>query len=395
MSDPTPTPPPSAPLPERGRVYGLLGQTLLGLFLGLVLADIGIGRLDQGRDLSGEQGAHIEHPTLGWTLRPGYDPGRPGSKINSLGLRSPEIPADAPDTEVRILGVGASRTFGAGDGAPPGSEAWSAQLESLLAPVPGDWRVLNGGVVGYSARQAARRAMLLSDAVQPDLVLLFFSPGDQFMFDVSNASVWTSWNGRTVPRDLVEGVPEALVPLVIGGHEFLMGSSLYSRWRATAIENDQRPEGVRGYVLSRAEPPEYARPYIQQTFDELAALRAHCEERGIVLRVLLLPESYMDSNGRWARYKQRWLDRGGPPLPTPREEPLQVLHERLLELGIACHSLDATILRFGEDRDTYTCDGAHWSAEGHAEVARSILQALRSERLLAALRDARAARPRE
>ena len=383
-----------AALPARRRVYALLFQVLAGMLLGLFVADRAIGRYDSGRDLSEEQGAHMLSESLGWTLRPGYDPGRPGSKISSIGLRSPEIPFDAPADEVRILGVGAPRIFGAGEGSPPGSEAWSPQLEQLMQGLEGDFRVLNGGVVGYSARQAARRAMMLMDVVQPDLILLFFSPGDQFMFDVSGASVSVSYEGRQVPRGLVEASPAALLPAVVATHHLLMESHLYKRWRAMRIRNDQRPEEVRGYVLSRAPAPEYALPYIEQTFEEVDALRALCEQRGCALRVVVLPESYMDSPGRWNSYKHRWLERGGPPLATPREEPLVVLHERLTRLGLQCYSLDETVVMFGRDRERYTCDGAHWSKEGHGEVAMALLMAMRRERLPAALRSARAAAPR-
>ena len=395
--DPTSQDEQRAALPSRSRVYGLLLQVLLGLVLGLFLSDRAIGLYDTARDLSEDQTAHVFHETLGWTLRPGYDPG-PGSRINALGLRSPEIPADAPPGEVRILGVGASRVFGAGSGAPPGDQTWSAHMQRSLDTLPSAFRVLNGGVVGYSARQAARRAAILAEKLQPDVILVFFSPGDQFMLDVSGARSWAQYDGRLVPNDLVEAWSgpwsEPLLPTVLRTHELLMGSHLYSRWRASKIETLKRPPEVRGYVLSRAEPPPFAVPYIQATFDEISNLQRLCNEQRIVLRVVILPEAYMDNEGRWEQYKNRWADRGGPPLSTAREEPIVVLAEEMGARGVHCYSLAPEVRTFGTDRARYTCDGAHWSREGHEVVAAALLRQLRAERLLMRLIQERAENPR-
>ena len=157
-------------------------------------------------------------------------------------------------------------------------------MQRSLDTLPSAFRVLNGGVVGYSARQATRRAAILAEKLQPDVILVFFSPGDQFMLDVSGARSWAQYDGRLVPNDLVEDWSgpwsEPLLPTVLRTHELLMGSHLYSRWRASKIENLKRPPEVRGYVLSRADPPPFAVPYIQATFDEISSLqRRHTRER--------------------------------------------------------------------------------------------------------------------
>ena len=169
----------------RGPVLRQLAVVFLGLLLGLVAVDVAIGRFESAKDLS-DKGMLVWDETLSWTNRPGFE-GKKG-RISSLGLRSPEIPVDAPSDEVRVLGVGASRTFGAGKGGPTMSEIWSHFLEELTnSKLEGNWRVLNGGVNGYSLRQSVRRAIQLLDATQPDLVVVFVSPGRQLLLDPSSA----------------------------------------------------------------------------------------------------------------------------------------------------------------------------------------------------------------
>jgi lysophospholipase L1-like esterase len=61
-----------------------------------------------------EAGLFMTHPTRGWTCRPGWV-GRDEAatiRINSQGLRCPEIPLAKPDHERRILFLGDSVTFG-------------------------------------------------------------------------------------------------------------------------------------------------------------------------------------------------------------------------------------------------------------------------------------------
>ena len=54
------------------------------------------------------------HPTRGWTNRPGWIEQHEGRvvRINSKGLRGPEMPYEKPDGERRILFLGESLTFG-------------------------------------------------------------------------------------------------------------------------------------------------------------------------------------------------------------------------------------------------------------------------------------------
>ncbi|MBM3985172.1 MAG: hypothetical protein FJ296_05720 [Planctomycetes bacterium] len=391
----------------RAGVPGLLARLLAGLLAGLLLFDVALGRLDARRDLSDEP-MHQPDPELGWTNLPGFRNAM--TTISSLGLRSPEIPADAPHAELRILGVGASTVYGAGRGGPDMHHTWSAFLEADCARrFGGDWRVLNGGVMGYSAVQAARRAIRLLPEVQPDLVLLFLAPGSQALLDWSSARHYVHAGGRLLPLDIARALPGPLLPAAAALHAALGHSAIYTRYRARASDTGRRPPEISRFVLSRAPAGPLVEPLLQRTWDELAALADAARAQGAELRVVLHYEPFMDSPGAWAAYLRTHAASGAPPPGTPREEPLDRLREECARRGIATWSMADVLTQIGSDHARYTCDDAHWSAEGHALVAGGLAERLAADDggtprepgtladggLLERLRRARADRPRD
>jgi hypothetical protein len=367
---------------------------LLGCFLiGLALFDRGVAWFDAQRDLSKSQ-MLMADAELAWTNRPGFT--NENSVISSLGLRSPEIPADAPRDEVRILGLGASRVFGAGEGGPDMQHTWSAHLEQLCRAELGPrWRVLNGGVIGYSAVQAARRGVRLLETVQPDLVLIFVSPGSQMLMDPSSARHYVHVGLHLLPSDIADATPGALLPAAAALHQTLTHSALYTRYRAKATDQGRRAEEIDKFVLSRAPRSTEVEAMLQRTWAELAALATACRERGVELRVVLVPEPYMDRDDRWQTYLRNNASAGAPPPHTPRREPLDVLSEEARRSDAAAWSLLPALNVIGSDRARYTCDKAHWSDAGHRVVAAVLLDALRADGLQTTLPRARASKPRE
>jgi lysophospholipase L1-like esterase len=313
-------------------------------------------------------------------------------------LRGRELPAVPPANEVRILGTGPSTTFGAGEGGPDTDHTWAAALERGIAGQAGDAGdvvVLNGGVPGYSAIQAARRALVLIPELKPDLVLVFVSPGSQAMLDVSATRNFVRVGDDLVPADIAKDTPSFLLPAAAFGHRALSSSALYSRWRLQATDNGYRPKEIDRFVVSRAPHRPVIDPLLDRTWPDLAALAAGCREAGVELRAVLVPEPYMDSDERWREYLVENAGLGAPPVGTPRKEPIDVLAEKLAALGIQSWSMFDAMSLIGSDHDTFTCsDGGHWTAAGHEVIALAMLQNLRRENLLETLRERRAAHPR-
>ena len=378
----------------RGPVLAQLFKVFLGLVVGLATADLAVGWYDSAKDLSDSQMLAWDED-LGWTNDPGFENAR--TRISSIGLRSPEIPADAPPDEVRVLGVGASRTFGAGEDGPNMYETWSHYLEEFArSELPGDWRVLNGGVMGYSLRQSARRAEKLVDVVQPDLILVFVSPGAQLLLDPSAArNVVRLETGQLLPRDLHDTFPTALHSAVATGHGWMLDvSAIYTRYRKKLTDNSKRKDEIDKFVVSRAERAPEVEAMYQDSLAELAALQRIADERGIVLRPIILLEPAQDRRDRWNTYLRLHGDKGAPPIGTSRTESTEVLFEDFAALGVHSWSFDKVITIIGTDRKKYTCDRAHWSDEGHRLVARAILELIQQEQLDESLPAARRANPR-
>ncbi|MEA3335267.1 MAG: SGNH/GDSL hydrolase family protein [Chloroflexota bacterium] len=92
-------------------------------------------------------------------------------RINSIGLRSPEVLDPKPAGSYRILILGDSVTFGWGV---RGEDTFPSQLASLLATLSPDqgFEVINAGVSGYSTWQEALWLDANGMDLKPDVVVV-------------------------------------------------------------------------------------------------------------------------------------------------------------------------------------------------------------------------------
>jgi hypothetical protein len=377
--------------PARVVIFRMLFKVLVGLLGGVMLADAGVGWLDRDRDLR-SRGSMTMDEDLGWVNKPGVKYGK--VRISSLGLRSKEIPPNASPNEVRILGVGASRTFGSGVATPT---TWAESLERLCTNrfKATSWRVLNGGVKGYSARQAARRAIQLLPQIQPDLVLLFVAPGSQMMLGPSLDSECVTVGDQLAPRDIVESVPGFLQPAVVDVHRWLLNFSLYVRYRAQFLNQDNKQQRVQGFVLSRNPHDEAIEELLQNTLSDFALLIAACSENGVELRAVAMPESFQADRRTWGKYLKTQASRGAPPITTARAEPTEVMVELLEEQGFSIWDVTREVERIGSDFEKYTFDKKHWSSEGHQVIAQGLARRMIDETLIGELVRKRKKNPRQ
>lgn len=119
----------------------------------------------------------ILDPELIWRFAPGmkWD----GIRINSLGFRDNEFPAEKPAGSRRVIAMGDSCTA---QGRPP----YSAELNRLLqqqGPTDAPWHAFNTGVFGYSSMQGLRQFQNSVRALQPDVVTLYYGWNDHWLYD--------------------------------------------------------------------------------------------------------------------------------------------------------------------------------------------------------------------
>jgi len=194
---------------------------------------------------------------LSWTMRP-YT-----VSTNSGGLRNLQ---DTRQDAFRILAVGDSFTFGAfvGD-----HDTWPFWLESILmkrAAELGDervYQVLNAGVGGYTISDQWAYMNDKGFALQPDLVVVNFTPND--IADLS-ASLRVTY-GR--PTTFTNQATSSLIPDSLQEQSALLNALQILRFNAA----------LQGQIRSAEDYP-YARAYeTESRFYELARQDPQAEQR--------------------------------------------------------------------------------------------------------------------
>ncbi len=109
---------------------------------------------------------------FGWKIVPReYVQRRETFRINSLGLRGPELFRKKAPGEIRIFVLGGSSTFNNNS---PDGNTWSRLLEKKLRREFGPAiRVVNGGTPGYTSYQSSLRLNCQFVQYAPDMVLVY------------------------------------------------------------------------------------------------------------------------------------------------------------------------------------------------------------------------------
>lgn len=382
----------------RAPILRSLLVVLVGVLVGVVLVDYGVASWDRWQRAQ-DVGATTAYEHLGWTNRPHFENPKFGTRLDRYGMRNAEIEQQAALDELRIAGFGASRLYGAG-----GAQQdwiWNNLLEQkLAADAPGSVRVLNGGVMGYSTLRACRRAGLLLDAIEPDLVFVLVSPGAQLLLDPSGFDAWTRFGDGTedvVPADVVEGLPEFALPIVGRAHRFLVQhSGIYARMRAKFQVLGEMDSSLHRWMLSRAENSTQVQAMIDATLVEARALSAQCTERGIRLVFVLLPEIFQCNDQVWAAHLRQHGGQGAPAIGTPRREPLEALEELFHRAGLETWTFWEEVDLMGRERLKYVVsrNDNHWTQPGHDVFAQGLFERLTRDGLLDELLRKRIQNPR-
>ncbi len=124
------------------------------------------------------------NPLRGWEMIPSSEHFTYFHKvrINNLGLRGPDLAAKAPG-ETRVLALGDSMIYGQGVA---DDQTLPNQLElALRAHDPTrNWRVINGGLRGYSTAHELGLLQELFSRIEPDVVILFWYHNDLSSVDL-------------------------------------------------------------------------------------------------------------------------------------------------------------------------------------------------------------------
>jgi hypothetical protein len=241
-----------------------------------------------------EDGLMVEHPRLGYALRPGKveqwtrEAWSNRIEINADGQRDDPLP-EARAASLRVLAVGDSFTFGIGV---EHGQAWPEVLERDLAERAGrSAAVLNTGVPGYSARQMRLAALEWLDAFDPELVVAalfarsFWRVNEPYA--VYGGALVMS---RHLPQLEIAASGELIFTPFRPGVLRDLDVWLKGHWRLPALIFDRAAPRLWPDLLVPQDwpDPRFKEATYQPVLDELAAMHTALAARGIPLVLLLV-----------------------------------------------------------------------------------------------------------
>lgn len=320
-----------------------------------------------------EDPLYIEHPTRGYTLRPGahHEYVTPevhvAIDISADGLRDTAL-AVARNADYRVLSIGDSFTMGL---AVASQDTWSAQFERLLAA--GEprraVRVVNAGVPGYSARQIRLRLEELFPIIRPNLVVygLTTETYTRMLRPI------VLYGGTLVRSDALPGLRITEHGLLYSPYRrawlrevdywlnehLQLGAHVLSRARLIYEMMNRRP-GDSGDAAAAADP-ERIRRDMKPALEELAATHREVVAQGVLFIVLMINMQQADGTFR----------------------PQDAIYNRIVagecrRDGMTCIDLLPELARRASGRPIFrTPHDQHWTPGAHALAARALLQTLR------------------
>lgn len=301
-------------------------------------------------------------------------------RINSLGLRGPEVAAEKGAAK-RVLLLGDSVVFGA---LVQDDETLSVQLESRLgAP----WQALNGGVGSYEVRDYRGFLERKGLALEPDIVVLGLYRNDHI-----SREQYASHNAAAAKpnRPVLAGLRDLLFrsELVVSGMHFLQRHQEAKR-PLFAVEKPLRPDDVefidRAFGADRASAEAVKRFLLEYRYDPfqvrdglpwlldlaswekarapLREIRDLCRARKIPFAVVLFPVQFETYPG------------------YAHDQPGRALKEMFASLDVPVVDLQPVLAATGRGDEFFKLryDYAHPDREAYALAADELVKRMRAE----------------
>ena len=256
-------------------------------------------------------------------------------RINSYGLREREFDHKKPSGTVRILVLGDSVTFGDGVAA---EEAFPRRLEELLALKLGSAQVLNAGVRGYNTYQELRLLEETGAALEPDVVLLFYTTNDAEPFSKQGGLIDPRFGWAVRTKDLIKQ------------HSYLYA---FFRKNLEVLRQNASPEKFMETYNDQFDPKS---PGWIASYESLKEMKALTDAHGARLVLAVYP-------------RLEWTAEGYPPASGR-------IHGQILDagrsLGIETIDLLAPLMRGAPDASAIKItpsDTFHPNPKGHQLIA--------------------------
>lgn len=302
--------------------------------------------------------------------------------INAQGVRDDADIAPKPPGERRILVLGDSLVLSV---QVPLVETFCKRLESLLNARPTDattgapggprWRVINGGVQGYSPIHEWFFFDRVAAAFEPDIVLVVVFVGN----DAVESHDLEPW--------LAAGRPVATVGTAPGGLRKLVRSSIAlqlvrMRWDQLrgrfASATPERP--LASYL---EEPPAFVQNGIDVTRRVVRLIADRAGTQGARTGLVLMPARFQTDDGDYGRLAETVRQNGGRLVRNAATERFRAALE---PLGLPMLDLLPILERQPDRSGLFFQRNVHLTPRGHDVVASALAGFLASSGLAAAVR---------
>lgn len=311
---------------------------------------------------------------------------------NSVGMRDRPFALAKPQGVFRILNLGDS--FGVGHGI-RSEETYSKVLEELLNDSADSTKceVINASVGGYDPRMELRYLNRYGMLYQPDLVVLGFYVGNDFISDTSpqyvaiNGNLYNQESAKEI--DGTKGVRQDILPIVFKRATLTLRSFLGSKSHLYILlrrlmDTYLYRHGFIGIYANSidiflADPNVRVTQTYQSTLNSLHAINDSCRSRNIPFIILLIPTVFqvheedlqdklitaygIDTTAYDFQKPQRLIQNSFASDPNIMViDVMPAMKEKSKEV------------RFYHPRDN------HWNAAGHLLAAKEILEVLKTRK---------------
>ncbi len=304
-------------------------------------------------------------------------------RVNSLGLRGREVPAEKPANGYRIVMLGDSFTMGMGVG---DDQTFSVLLEGELKPTVAacgrSIEVLNAGVDSYAPVLSFLQLKRDLWPLKPDMVVLNLDVSDLVQESAYRREAVRGPDGEIVAVPIRRG-RESLIDRIrtwTERHLFFTRAALFYANRLLNYRNvnitvrdvvTQANAEIVAHTLSgdvdRSEQ-------WRAIFDSIVKMKAFCENHGVEFILTVYPWAHQVSDTEWIPGRYTFMPRNA----VASDKSLNTVHELSASNNIQLIDLFPAFRAYkGHDALYYSHD-QHWTPAGHRVVADGIAEQLRA-----------------
>ena len=289
----------------------------------------------------------------------------PGFRLNSKGFKDVEYQKEKKPGTFRILGIGDSFTYGS----VPYVNNYLTVAEEKLNQQGANVEIINMGIPSIGPREYLSLFVIEGLPLKPDMVLVSFFIGNDFMGDSENKRKLYTYS-----------YVASLIYYLYSAQTKYEGITKY-----TLEYHDDVPNFTDEAYLNIEK--ERSRIFLKQNqafgtqldaaMSYLIKMKSICDEQKISLVVVLLPDELQVSR---TLQTSVWRALALTPDAIDLSLPNRLISERLTQNGIDSFDLLSEFQSAGEQKRLYRPNDSHWNIEGN-KLAAEIISAQLSSRI--------------